>query len=295
MKNVFTMAMSQAVVIFLIAVHQEKGYSQELPPVFLNHVYLVLDQQTYQDIHNSDFMINDFGFFEERTTNSNNGKSWSGIYFYGKQTYIEFFMEGISPQFNKGESAIGFGVEVAGSLDIYNSRLKEIFGDRVDKELVTKKLNNEDIPWFFASGVDYGDEQTFFDWLMEYEKNYLKNVYTNLKVEEDGISRQQNLSRMFDSKRLFKNIKEVTIALDQKERERLIQELEVFNYKIVGKKNKMVAIGPEIKFYIIDNARGNGIKKLKIELNRRISQKRTLKFGSASVLTLQGRTAFWTF
>ncbi len=100
---------------------------------------------------------------------------------------------------------------------------------------------------------------------------------------------------MFDSNRLFKNIQEVTIALNETERGRLTHELEAFNYKIVNKEIKVIAYGPDIKFYIIDNAKGNGIKKLKIQLTKNQFRKRSLHFGSASVLTIKGKTAFWTF
>jgi hypothetical protein len=148
-------------------------FAQILSAVYLNHLYRVLDEQTYNDIIKSDFMRGEFANFEERTSVSNNGKTWTGAYFYGEQTYIEFFMDGKFPQFKTNESGIGFGVEETGARDIYYNRLKEKLDEQADKGLITQKIGGKDIAWFYDAGVTYKDDnQTFFDWLMEYEKDY---------------------------------------------------------------------------------------------------------------------------
>jgi len=283
-------------VVSITVLFLQQTFSQNLPPVYLNHLYLVLDTQTYRAIKSSSFLCGEFSDFEERTSISNNGKSWTGVYFYGKQTYIEFFSDGAFPQFKTSETGIGFGVEETGAVQIYYNRLKEKFGEQADHGLVTKKINDKNVPWFYDAGVTYNDDkQTFYDWLMEYEKDYLKIFYPDLKPEEDGITRKQNLSRNFKRERLFENIREATIALNETERERFIKELEAFDYQITKKKGEIIAIGPSIKFLIIEDNSANGITNLKIELTRKMHRQHIFRFGAKSVLKIRGKTAVWTF
>jgi hypothetical protein len=270
--------------------------AQKLPPVYLNHVYTVLDSITYTAIQSSTFLKDEFANFTEETKVSNNGKTWTGLYLYGEKTYIEFFQAGKFPQFKSNESGMGFGVEKKGGVNLYYQRLKKIFDKQAETGLVTRFEKGVDIPWFYDTGVNYHDnDQTFFDWLMEYEPTYLQRMYADLKPEENGITRKQNLSRDFKKEGLFGNITEVNIALDSKEKERLVKELQAFNYKISKVKSKIIANGPEVKFIIVDNSMTNGITSLKIALTRKMEGRTVYKFGANSVLELKGETAHWIF
>jgi hypothetical protein len=270
--------------------------AQRLPPVYLNHVYTVLDSITYTAIQNSTFLKEEFANFREETRVSNNGKTWTGLYLYGEKTYIEFFQAGKFPQFKSSESGMGFGVEEKGGVQLYYLRLKKIFGNQAETGLVTRLEKGIDVPWFYDTGVNYHDnDQTFFDWLMEYEPSYLQHMYADLKPEENGITRKQNLSRDFKKEGLFANVTEVRIALDSKEKERLVMELQTFNYTISEAKSKVIANGPGIKFIVVDNSKANGITGLKIALTRKVKDRIVHKFGANSVLKLKGKTAHWTF
>ncbi len=61
-------------------------------PVFLNHFFTVLDLETYQAIEASEFMTREFAPNEYRKT-VRGDLSYAGIYFYGLNTYFEFFDE----------------------------------------------------------------------------------------------------------------------------------------------------------------------------------------------------------
>lgn len=288
MKRVFVLTLCSLIL-------WQQLFAQRLPPVYLNHVYTVLDSITYTAIQNSVFLQKEFANFREESKVSNNGKTWAGLYLYGEKTYIEFFQAGKFPQFKSNESGMGFGVEETGGVQLYFRRLKKAFDTLAETGLVTRFEKGIDVPWFYDAGVNYhDDDQTFFDWLMEYEPSYLQHMYADLKPEENGITRKQNLSRDFKKEGLFGNITEVRIALDKKEKERLVKELHAFNYKIYKRKEKTIAIGPEVQFIIVDNRKANGITGLKIVLTRAVD-KMVHKFGANSVLELNGQTADWTF
>jgi hypothetical protein len=103
------------------------------------------------------------------------------------------------------------------------------------------------------------------------------------------------LARSFKTERLFKNVREITIALDETERSRFTKELEAFNFKLEQKKNETVAVGQDIKFFIIPKTTTNGIVRLKIDLMRKKKGQKTYKFGAKSVLKFEDKTTFWSF
>src|SRR5918998_6248173 len=60
------------------------------PPVFLNHFFVVVDSATYKDVERSAFLRQEFAVTERRTT-VRNDVSYTALYFYGVNTYFEFF------------------------------------------------------------------------------------------------------------------------------------------------------------------------------------------------------------
>ena len=58
-----------------------------VPQVFLNHFYVVLDSPTYKAIERNGFLRKRFAVNEKRTT-TNAEMSYTGLYFYGINTYF---------------------------------------------------------------------------------------------------------------------------------------------------------------------------------------------------------------
>src|SRR5262245_28226860 len=80
----------------------------------LNHFFLTVDADTYKAIESSEFLRNEFAPFEQRTT-VRKDTTYTGSYFYGQNTYFEFFEVGRSIGRLVGSSAIAFGVETPGA------------------------------------------------------------------------------------------------------------------------------------------------------------------------------------
>ena len=90
-------------------------------PVYLNHFYVTVDPATYASIISSDFLRTRFAPFELRTT-VRTDSTYTGAYFYGRNTYFEFFDSGKEHRV-PGDSALAFGVELPGGLDTLLSRM----------------------------------------------------------------------------------------------------------------------------------------------------------------------------
>ena len=87
---------------------QERWLSAKRVPVFLNHLYVVPDLETYDAIASSD-ALRELIVVEERTT-VRRDLTYTGVYLYGRDTYFEFLKP--SGAFPEGSSGVAFGVEV---------------------------------------------------------------------------------------------------------------------------------------------------------------------------------------
>jgi hypothetical protein len=85
-----------------------------MPPVYLNHIYRVLDKETFRAAEASEYLRTQFAPFESRTTKSGDD-TWTGLYYYGESTYFEFLAADPARDRPLGQSAVAFGVEEPGS------------------------------------------------------------------------------------------------------------------------------------------------------------------------------------
>ena len=191
--------------------------SKRLPAVFLNHLFIVLDSVTYNAIVESDFIRNEFCGFEQRTTTTNGGETWSGSYCYGEATYIEFFEGAGGSDFGLRECGIAFGVELEGGVDaVYEAFLKNFEKSSVTRMLRTLNRGDEEAPWFLCTGVKQeGAGTSFTSWVMEYHKEFTHTMAPKLYSETGNITRKDYLRRVFFQGRLLKNIREIILALGQ--------------------------------------------------------------------------------
>ncbi|MFN2316558.1 MAG: DUF5829 family protein [Gemmatimonadales bacterium] len=267
------------------------------PPVFLDHVYLVLDGQTYRDIVDSEFMRNQFSRFRERTIVLDT-QSHTAAYITGEQTYIEIFEADKDPRFTLGMVGIAFNVEEAGGSELLLHRLNAQLDGNAKIDLSTVRQEEKDVPIFYATYVEYADTLqtvTLSTWVMEYYQEAFKSDFPDMKPE-DGVTRKQALANTFESGRYLRDVYEVTVALDDTQARRLINELEVFGYTISEDGERKTGKGPDITIVItpLTTATG-GITELKMSLLREKEGQQIYNFGAKSVLTFTGDSAIWVF
>lgn len=283
---------------------EQRPAAHSIGPVFLNHFYIVLDAQTYKEIEESNFLREEFATFERRTT-VRTDITYTGIYFYGTQTYFEFFEPG---QYDRveGACAVASGVETPGASDRVKQRLESYTKMPASKKAVTRRVNERDLPWFHMVSVSYnGSPAKLSTWVMEYHEDFLDNWYPDLSPKTRGITREEVLERYVaklgeHEKRKSKYIEDVvemTLALSEAESELFIKECEAFGYKITSDKNRTICEGPAIKYTIIAGANSSSaITSIKLSLKRDKKGERVYRFGGRSVLQFDDdRTATWSF
>jgi len=271
-----------------------------LPQVFLNHFYVVLDSPTYNAIEQDGFLRKHFAVNEKRTT-TNAEMTYTGLYFYGFNTYFEFFDIGNSPKDCVGDSAIAFGVDQPGSIKV----LQEKLGPGLEPSLksVTRLYQGKQIPWFFmATSRSLPYESGLSCWVMEYHPEFLGHWNPRPKGTNRGISRKEILQRYsevlnpVDEPRL-EDVVGLTVAADADAANSLIDFCLQLGYQIERKQNEdVVALyGPDFMLLVIPATdRVRGIREIKMRARNLAEREEERRLGQ-SVLKFVGSSAIWSF
>lgn len=153
-----------------------------LPPIYFNHLYVVLDDKTYRAVQGSDFLRIAFPGTEHRSTLTAAGETWSGTYFYCQDNYLEFFGSGNGPVTGaasrgghwqpgaqEGWAGLAFSVDQPGGTDAVRQRLHEQFSYEPFCELRQLQTRDSLVNWFYNLKLDERLGLGSFDsWLMEY-------------------------------------------------------------------------------------------------------------------------------
>ena len=144
---------------------------QTIPPVFLNHFFVVVDAVSYRALQESSYMTGAFAPFEIRTT-ARNDQTYTGAYWYGRRTYFEAFEP--DAQGPLGASGLAFGVDGKGESAVVKAAWAAAFGG-ADSGTVTRKTENGEPAWF---QMTYAKAQAGLRvWLMEYDLDFLARWY----------------------------------------------------------------------------------------------------------------------
>lgn len=246
--------------------------------VQLNHIYTVVDKETYENIKQSD-LINSLAFAYEQKNFADNQIPWEGFYIRGKNTYLEFFY----PQERYpriGISGIGMGIDTKGGLDAV---LQELRKDHPN----AKKgyFSRHGKPWFAYVAVN---DSFFFEqhsyWIMEYASEHFSE-------NSDDVSRAHYNEDKYDPKKFLSDIESFSIGLKTEGKCILSSylkgsglDVDDFNYTTL--ENVVIRLSEE-------TASHKGIFEIEFSLIRPFEDG-SFRIGN-SALTLQGKKGTWTF
>ncbi|OFV86657.1 MAG: hypothetical protein A2V74_03990 [Acidobacteria bacterium RBG_16_70_10] len=261
--------------------------------VFLNHFYVVVDDETYGAAQASGFLTREFAPFEKRTT-TRNDISYTGIYWYGRRTYFELFAPG--PQGGPDASGFALGVERPGESEIVKRAWTAALGG-ADGGLVTRKTETDAVPWFEMSyaRAELGGLRV---WLMEYHRDFLAHWYGNLTPAR-SVTRADVLDRYVArigpsnerGSALLKDVTGLTVVLSAADRETLTKLIRAAGWTIRDQPGTLEAVGPEsvLLRLVAEGDRSPKISEVTFSLQRPVAAQ-THRFGSAD-LRLEGTSA----
>jgi hypothetical protein len=284
--------------IFVMAVSSNANQrNQGLPfPVYLNHFFLVIDAATYADIEKSEFLRKEFAPNEARTTKRTD-ITYTGLYFYGVNTYFEFFDASKETSRKLGDTGMAFGVEEEGAAKILQARLQTSNPNKI-----TRPYNDQQVNWFYMlapkqSSLVSGNSL----FIMEYLPTFLREWHPQADKSE-GISRQQILKRYAavlkenPSKPYFQDVIALTVALDKIEAKQVSETCKLFDYQLRRENDATILEGKDFTLRVIpETALVRGIQQITMRINRAPKQIE-FRFGAKSVLKfLDNQTATWSF
>jgi hypothetical protein len=260
----------------------------KMPPVHLNHVYLVLDAETFRAADASEYLRTAFAPFERRTTKSGDD-SWTGLYYYGESTYFEFLAADPKRDRPVGQSGVAFGIEVERGSAVVRKALDGLGLGKARTIERTRETAGKMVPWFKMTGFEPKDP-ILVSWVMEYSPTFLKDWHPELRPGLSGITRKAVLER-YQAKAaltvppkdpLFKNVTAFRLALDRDRAESFGKELAALGFRSESRDIGVSWLGPDVRIDIVppkDGARG--IVALEMALTRPPAE--------AKVLELSGR------
>lgn len=215
-----------------------------MQPVYLNHLLIFVDRDTYHALSASGFLNGHFACSEERTTHDQaTGMSWTGLYYYGRNTYFEF----MNPDRTSWapRDALAFGIEKEGGSEELAGTLERELKRDITLFKRKRRYLDQDIPWFWTVDIPRKDDARLISWVMEYDPVFLDRWSPDLPPGRSGagtagIARSGFLTRYRSAigddlpNRLVRDITSVTVTLPPDEADLLEAELGVYGYVAVG-------------------------------------------------------------
>ncbi len=178
---------------------------------FLNHAFVVLDQETADAIEHSDYLRR-FGVLTVSTTHADRGESWTGHYITGRQTYLELF----GPRDGGGDlnsTGIVLSPDRVGGLAELTTRLAQEGVANPDTGQRSRQYGAEQVPWFNMVSP-HGDGDALSIWAIEYLPSFMNDARSEKEPAagpDDVISRERSLPDEYQA-RLMRDVSAVEIA-----------------------------------------------------------------------------------
>jgi len=187
-------------------------------PLRLNHLYRVVDAETFAAACESAWLHEVFAPAELRTTRRPDWE-YTGLYWYGRSTYLELFESGA--QGPPGASGVAFAVETPGASSAVASAWRAALG-AAEHRLVVRPVGDEAVPWFHIAHAVPDQRGGLKLWSMEYHADFLA-AWHPTRTTARGITRAEVLERYASvvaapASPLLDEVVAVTMALTAGER-----------------------------------------------------------------------------
>jgi Family of unknown function (DUF5829) len=263
-----------------------------LPPVFLNHFFVALDQASFDALRQSPEVAALAHVVERHTVAGKD--EWTGFYVQGRQTYMEFFGAANLPEgMRMGDTGLGLSVERAGGVSEIAARLRTVFGNRIEIATTPRTTPTGTIPWFTSTGIKSDESQSMETWFMENDPGYLAAMHPGANIK-DPFSREQSLSWYFLSDRRLDDITGITAALNPAETAQLATELKLIGWSVRTRGKGFVATGPDIRLVVLPAGARAGIQQVDLRMRRSVA-KQNVQLGNIQLLLAgnTGHLVFW--
>lgn len=263
---------------------------------WLNHAYRVVDAATYAAIRDTPWVGDAFAPREERTTNRPDW-SYSGLYLYGRRTYLEFFDEA-AQQGPVGGSGMALGVHEGSTPAVIEAWRVTLGAART--ALVARPTEAGGVPWFHLGCAEPDRRDHLHLWSMEYHAEFLARWHAGLTPATSPTPAavlDRYAARVTDHPReafLLQDVTRLELSLSAAALDFLEAHLSPLAATTDGATTRRLTAvldGTDVVAWPEENPRG--LVALTCQLQRDVAP-RQLQLGT-STLHLDRRTARWQF
>ena len=273
-------------------------------PLRLNHLYRVVDRDTFAAARDSVWLREVFAPSELRTTVRPDW-SYTGLYWYGTSTYLELFEEGA--QGPVGASGLALAVETPGGTAAVADAWRATFGAAEHRVVVRPLASSADLhpaagpesaPWFHIAHAVPDRREQLHLWSMEYHADFLA-AWHGMATDARGTSRREILERYRTvaggpADPLLDDITAVTLALTPGEAGFLERHLSAFDAEPRDLGASRVVTGDGITVGITEaSPTRHGVQEIVCRL-RRPGGRETVSVGR-TVIDVDGTRLVWKF
>ncbi|OGG43276.1 MAG: hypothetical protein A3F84_12900 [Candidatus Handelsmanbacteria bacterium RIFCSPLOWO2_12_FULL_64_10] len=264
----------------------------------LNHFYVVVDSATYKAIEADDFLRAHFAVSEQRTT-VRTDRTYTGVYFYGVDTYFEFFDVAQESGRRVGDTGVAFGVDQPGALQAIEKAPDSQF--TILPQPITRQFKGAQVPWFFMAVPRNPPSSSGLScWMMEYHPRFLEEWNPVAGGRNSGISRRQILQRYAavlkksHARPYLQDVVGLTMALENATATRFVELCQPLGYRSSREGDAILLDGPEVRLRLIpetDSARG--IREITVRVKGKPKQTE-YRFGRSALRFAEGGLAIWS-
>ncbi|WP_369242601.1 DUF5829 family protein [Streptomyces sp. R21] len=273
------------------------SYDRQL--LFYNHSYGVLDRETADAIEHSDY-LRDFANFQVRTTTGAGGKTWTGRYLMGRETYLELFGVGDLPgqDGTLGSAGLGLSAERAGDLATVTERLKDEGVTDPVKFLQTRDFGDGvPVPWF-DTVLTTSEYDAFGAWAMEYRPEYFADPRGKTEPASfpGDVGRERYLSDDYRT-HLMRDVTAVRLAVTEGDLADTVPLLRAGGFAVKTTTGGGVVAeggGTTIRFDVVAREQA-GFQRVDMTLNRPVKDRHVERIGHSTLTIGPGSHAVWTF
>jgi hypothetical protein len=275
------------------------AFAQPRPTLGLNHFYLVPDSASFAAIESSRFLRDTLGVFEARTTRRSD-QVYTGVYWYGRETYFEFLPPGAGGR-KPGDSGLAWGSDSDRDTSLVRAALATVAGDSVTGVMITRGIDGTQVPWFQQTALrSAGSRTDLVTWVMNYAGDFLTR-WNGSRPPTGGTSRAAVMERYAAVVNAherrgavpFENVIELRAAVSAKTREQLLAECRALGF--VTTDSRCQTADGFVLDLELESPRVRGIRAITLRVRRPWTGPATRWFGT-SALALDGSDrAVWSF
>jgi hypothetical protein len=294
------MAVTVAVPLLLAGVADGRAENGERLPgqlLHYNHAYAVLDRDTADAIEQSGY-LREFANFELRTTTGADGRTWTGRYLLGRETYLELFAVGELPgqDGRAGSSGMGLSTERADDLPEVTDQLRdEGVADPIEFSQTRDFGDGEPVPWF-DSLFTTERYDTFGAWAMEYRPEYFADPRSETEPASHphDVGRERYLSDGYRG-HAMRDVTAIRIAVTARDLANTLPLLRAGDFAVRHRPGGVTASGDDttIHFDVVP-VHETGLRQVEMSLNHPVWQRHEERIGRSTLVVGPFR-AVWTF